>query len=206
MELTTAQDTARKRLAMLKAQEAEPDEQDETEDDGLSVFERLFVVRPSKPKPRIPFVQPEPSSEPRGADFRVTVRRDEIINHHRHISGGALPEPVWPRPGAVATEEEELAHARECDLVGDANRALGYLCWHFREVHAAANGNAFSKMTVDDVHHRETAEGYVNFLRGVWTARGIPIPTEDEFTAMGFEALRLENLAKQEYIDVNSGR
>jgi len=91
----------------------------------------------------------------------------------------ALPNPRWPEPGAIATDEVAHVYDAECSLALDAAIVMRQYLWYvkFETLHPDFH---------NEPSHQLAAER-ISWLRGLWNAKKIRCPDQDEFVKMSLE-------------------
>jgi hypothetical protein len=194
-----------KKLALLK-QQPKPAEKDsapvavEVADDAEWIEEEtVFGIarRLKNPPPPPPVIQDE--GDPEFTPFKVGQLSSRHYwgcytphdhNDHPNCTDArqALPAAKWPSPGEVASPEVEAAHNKECAIVSEADRTLHSLLTFLR----------FNPDEKNPSWHQENVERPAQeykFLQGLWTARGVAVPTRDELVKM---ALQLQPASAEE--------
>jgi hypothetical protein len=107
------------------------------------------------------------------------------------------PYPRWPREGVIPTAHEQQEHEREDRICFDAKHAMRrylYFLKHTKPQMAELRSQP---------HHTDwrwmpgaeaDAQKQLGFLTGIWTAKGIPVPTETEWLKLaGIESKHAES-------------
>jgi hypothetical protein len=126
-----------------------------------------------------PFIQPQPDPEDDPATFKIgtTDRKTQYSQ--------AIPRPSWPRPGQEATPEEIEQNTAEFGLwmrsAQTLTRYLGY--YHVSVLRGIRQWDGqYGNSGVDD----ESAKAW-SWLQGVWTAKGMDIPSDEELKALAIK-------------------
>ncbi len=92
----------------------------------------------------------------------------------------ALPHPRWAEPGAVATPEVARVYDTECAVALDAEIVMRQYLWYikFQVVYCDYHNEASHQL----------AAQRIAWLRGLWNAKNIRCPREDEFEKMALES------------------
>lgn len=127
-----------------------------------------------KPEPRIQTPHRE-NSDP--ATFKVGAWERQPPGRWIRL---ALPNPRWPEPNAIATDEIARVYDAQCALALEAEIVMRQYLFYVK-CRALYSADYFN-----DSSHGLAAER-IAWLKGVWSSRGIRCPDENEFVAMAIE-------------------
>lgn len=162
--------------------ETEPEEQSILAPGKSQKKPSPFDPLPGGWKPE-PYIQPEndPRTDPRRfkpGDFYYRSNWTDA-----RLERQALPHPRWPRPGQVATDEEQRAHGEDCNLWMRSSMALEDCIhrWLVRSVDPEHWSDP-KRSQLDQAFDRDW-----RWLTVLWNGRAYPVPTEDQLTEWAHE-------------------
>jgi hypothetical protein len=187
-------DELKKQIERLKESGASPSEESsntepepEPESEGEQWIELGGIAGSVLIDDPHPQIQPEddyPAEDPKLFRPRKYRRTDDY-----DASYIAIPHPHWPSPGGKMTPEVSEAYHTELTLCAVANNRLRQYCYWLthEKLHLAALPAA---KETDELRERadrsllqdaeQRAAEHLAWLTGLWSARGIPIPTGED--------------------------
>jgi hypothetical protein len=155
----------------LAEKDASATESEESVQTGIDSFGFPIWRHPK----RAPRPQPEHNGEPDYRDWAVSPPLENKYGQQLQNSG-ALPVCKYPEPGKAITPEINALASAEGSLYLAANQELTYTLFALRMKQTSPS--------YFDEQIQESVERRLQFLRAVWSGKGVRIPSDEELLAM----------------------